>query len=444
MNEIVIAASDIAQVRKYLLSRTVEGCVVLYASELHRADGCLRLLVREVETPGPNDYSMADIDHAELKPAFTARVAKHARLTDQSLIFVHSHPGIDRPRFSTIDDGGEERLSAFLAHRLPGRTNAALVLSEGGICSRLLGTNIEIAVVALGESREVLFDPNDENEFSPEIFDRQIRAFGNAGQSVLRHLRIGIVGLGGTGSLIAQQLTHLGIRSFTLIDPDIIESTNLNRVVGATRDSVSHPKVDIAADYIRTFATGAVINSVQGDVVRSSIASHLKEVDCIFGCTDSHGSRSVLQQIAYQYMIPLFDVGSVIVTADGLVSHISGRAQMLSPGLACFACDDFLDPEQVRRDMMDDFQRKADPYITGIHEPAPAVISLNGTVASLVVTMFLAAVTGIPVNGRHLLYDAKKSIIRKVQNIPVESCYICSRSGSFARGDSWPLFARAD
>ena len=78
------------------------------------------------------------------------------------------------------------------------------------------------------------------------MFDRQVRAFGADGQLKLQRLRVAIVGLGGTGSLIAQQLVHLGVRDFILVDPDVIESTNLNRVANAFQDDIGQPKVKIA------------------------------------------------------------------------------------------------------------------------------------------------------------------------------------------------------
>jgi hypothetical protein len=92
--------------------------------------------------------------------------------------------------------------------------------------------------------------------------------------------------------------------------------------------------------------------------------------------------------------------------------------------------------------MMTAFERQADPYIQGERQPAPAVMSLNSTVTSLAITMMLSVVTGIPVRARHVLYNGIASTLRVVRAQPKTDCYICSRSGSFARGDSWPLFAR--
>jgi molybdopterin/thiamine biosynthesis adenylyltransferase len=444
MIELVLAADDIAAVRAELTGGETESCAIIYANETVRADGKVRLLGREFEFPSATDYTRRGLLEAELSPELVARVTKRARREKSALVFVHSHPGLEAPTFSEIDSQGEKHLANFLAHRVPSLAHAAVVISQGGLCARRLGTDEYIRVVSLGRCYEVLFDKTALSPHSSKVFDRQVRAFGSAGQEALRHLRIAVVGLGGTGSVVTQQLAHLGIRDFILVDPDVLEPTNLNRVANATPDDVGLPKVEIAARYVKTIAIDADVSSIQGDIIRAQTARELLNADIIFGCTDSHGSRAVLQQVSYQYMIPCVDMGVTITVAHGQVSHIYGRVQLLAPGLSCLTCDELLDPNEVRRDMMTSFERQADPYIQGEREPAPAVISLNSTVASLAVTMLLSIVARIPVNARHVLYNALASTLRTVRGEPKENCYVCSRSGYFARGDAWPLLARQD
>jgi len=444
MIELSITATDDAAMRDALLVGDVERCAVLFATQTVRSDGRTRLLVRDFDFPKVGDYLSQQADEAVLRPDYVARVTKRAKREALSLVFVHTHPGSVSPHFSATDDQGEGHLARFLAHRNPQHVHAALVLSRGGLRARQIGTNTEIRVVVLGEFRIVAFDPGQAPYDSPSRFDRQVRAFGADGQREIARLRIGIVGLGGTGSIIAQQLVHLGVREFILIDPDTIDETNLNRVVGTNVADVGAAKVDVAGRYISTFAPEAVIARAKGDIVHATVAKALTDADVIFGCTDSHGSRAVMQQIAYQYLIPCIDMGSTITTEDSAVSGIFGRVQMLTPGFACFTCSGLLNPEEVRRDMMSAFEKKQDPYIQGAREPAPAVISLNGTVASLAITMFLALVTGIPSRARYLVYNAMISTLRAVRATPQANCYICSRSGTLARGDSVALQARQD
>lgn len=444
MIELCIAAGDLKTLRAKLLASPNEQCAVLFASRAVRTDGLARMLVRFFELPSKNDYSSQGVDHAELTPNFVARVTKRSRIENLSLIFVHTHPGTQPPIFSLIDKQGEQMLSAFLAHRTPNMTHAAIVLSKGGMSARILATDEYVRVVSVGNKRIVESEPNDDVYVNSQQFDRQIRAFGTEGQRCLQELRVAIVGLGGTGSILAQQLVHLGIRDFILVDPDIIECTNLNRVVGATPSDVDKPKVDIAKRYINSFNANSQVRDIVGDVVHVSVASNLADADVIFGCTDSHGSRSMLQQISYQYLIPCIDMGSTITTDHGHVTGVFGRVQLLGPGNACLWCSNLLNSEEVRRDMMNKFERKLDPYIEDAHEPTPSVISLNGTVVSLAVTMLLGLVTSAPVDARHIIYNASTASLRSVRSEAQEGCYICSRDGVLARGDSQQISGRQD
>jgi molybdopterin/thiamine biosynthesis adenylyltransferase len=444
MIEFTIDATDLEAVKTALLHSDVERCAVLFASQVTRPDGLTRLLVRDYELAAADDYATQGTQNAELRPALVARVTKRARREKLSLVFVHSHPGFEAPHFSLIDDMGESRLAGFLGHRHPDNIHAALVMSAGGVRARQLGTINEIRVMSLGERRVIHFDPERATEFRNELFDRQVRAFGASGQHALERLRVAIVGLGGTGSMAAQQLVHLGIRKFILVDPDVIEATNLNRVVGAMPPDLGNSKVEVAARYIRSFAPDVEVTNVVGDIIKARIAQVLFDADVIFGCTDSHGSRAVLQQVSYQYLIPYIDIGTTITTNNGRVTGIFGRVQLLAPGNACLSCSDVLSPEEVRRDMMSAFERKSDPYIQGAREPAPAVVSLNGTVVSLAVTMLLGFVTEIPTRARYVIYNAMTSTLRSVRSGAKANCYICSRKGTFARGNGQRLFARQD
>ena len=444
MIELRIASKDLKALRDSLLGYGQERCAVLLAARGCCSDGRELMLVRESVVPTDDDYTRSGFDHAQLRPEFVARVAKRARLQKLSLVFVHTHPGDSSPHFSPVDDRGEEELDAFLIRRGQTYSHAAIVLSLGGMSARLLGRNKPLRVVSIGDRRVVEYDPEDEKPNKFDMYDRQVRAFGTDGQHILNSLCVAVVGLGGTGSIAVQQLVHLGVRNFILIDPDNLELTNLNRVVGSNINDLGHSKCQVASQYVKHFSPGAIVQEIKGDIVHSSIARHLVDSDVIFCCTDSHGSRAVTQQVAYQYLIPCIDVGSSITTNAGEVTGIFGRVQLLGPDQPCLWCSELLSPEEVRRDMMNEFERKADPYIQGTNVPAPSVVSINGTVVSLAVTMLLGFVTSIPVKSRYLIYNAGVPSLRSVRTVAKDDCYICSRSGAFGHGDAQEFFARKD
>lgn len=439
MSRLVLTATLLNELRCTLLAGPHEACAVLVGKSVFLNGRLVRVVVRDVVWPADDDYVARSEVAAQLKPEFIAVLAQRVRRSGESLVFVHTHP-FPLNRFSDIDDEGERRLAAFLKNRQPGGTHAAMLLTPEVTISRILGTNDSLTVIGVGASLE--WGASVTSAAGDPAYDRQVRAFGAAGQARLSRLRVAIVGLGGTGSVVLEQLSHLGVGSLLLMDPDIVESTNLNRLVGAGPDDVGRLKVDVGADHARRINPGITTEAKAESVLLVSSALQLVDVDFIFSCTDTHGSRAVLNQIAYQFLIPVINMGTVIQANAGRVVHIGGRTEMLAPGLGCLVCGNLLDPERVRVDFLSDFERTNDPYIVGAHEPAPAVISLNSTMSSQAVTMFLSAVTGIPGNARMLTYNAITGATRPAMINPHPSCYICSPKGGLARADEWPLQAR--
>jgi molybdopterin/thiamine biosynthesis adenylyltransferase len=288
-----------------------------------------------------------------------------------------------------------------------------------------------------------IHDPNGKSLPSTSIqFDRSVRAFGAEGQAMLASLSVGVIGVGGIGSIVAEQLAHLGVRKLLLLDSDSLEETNLNRVVGASRRDIGRPKVEVTADMIQRINSEAETSARVADVMLNSDARQLLSCDFLFCCTDSHGSRAVINQLAYQYLIPTIDIGVRVQAQLGKIRSMTGRIQMLSPGLPCLVCHNLLDPEEVRRDLLSEEARAHDPYIVGAVEPQPAVISLNGTVASLGITMMLSAVVGLPVPARHQLVLFNRGVVRVAASEPLPQCVVCSLKGALARGDTWPMPGR--
>ena len=445
MIELALQSPQLQQIRDSVFRDGVEGCAVLFTRAIVRDGVVRRLLAADLVVPGSESYQKRSRIEAELAPEFVAGVTKRARNERLGLVFVHSHPGESAPEFSPTDDSGERHLRDLLDRRAPNATHLALVVSEGGAVCRVLGTNDPVRVFSIGSTRVVVADAGrtDSSGLSEE-YDRQVRALGAEGHERLEQLTVAIVGLGGTGSIVAQQLAHLGVRNFLLVDPDTLDRSNLNRVANALPRDVGRFKTELASDYILAVNPQAQVRILNGDVIRAQVAKQLAEFDFLFCCTDSHGSRAVIQQVAYQYLVPCIDMGTTIVALDGVLTHVHGRVQMLAPGLPCLTCSEFLDASEVRRDMMSAFERKADPYIVGERVPAPAVMSLNGTVSSLSVTMLLSAVAGLRSNSRHLLYNAIAPSLRNIAPRARPDCFICSSAGALARGDDAPLMARLD
>jgi molybdopterin/thiamine biosynthesis adenylyltransferase/proteasome lid subunit RPN8/RPN11 len=441
MSRLVFTKEMLSRLRSDLLESKEESCAILFGRSVEIDGKLTRIVVRESKEPSSSAYTIRTTIRAQLKPEFVAEAAQRARKNNESLIFVHTHP-FSMNQFSEIDDDGERQLMEFLQRRIPNAAHAAMLITPEVTIARELGKGRELDVVSVGP--EVSWSRNSATEIDRSRYDRQIRAFGASGQNVLKSLRVGIVGLGGTGSVVLQELAHLGVADFLLLDPDVVEESNLNRLVGAVPSDVGSSKVEVAKRFAQRINPKSQIETRQESVLKVRSVRTLADTDFVFCCTDSHGSRAVLNQFAYQYLIPMIDMGVVIAVDKSTVTHVAGRTQMLAPGLACMVCANLLDPEEIRRDLLTDFERQADPYILGNTEPAPAVISLNTTIASMAVTMFLNACTGIPGSARFVNYNAMTGVSRAAMCSQHPSCIVCSSYGAIARSEEWPLPARMD
>lgn len=398
-----------------------------------------RYLVADIEFAQGSDQLSATPTEFTFAPQFLTQVTRSARERGLHLALVHSHAA-GYNDFSTVDNTTEAGLSDFMHERLKGATAFSVLVCGQEVRARQFGTHRLISVVSVGARVVHYLPPGDVGDAPQPRFDRQVRAFGVDGQRILQQLNVAVVGLGGTGSVLTQQLAHLGVGSFVLIDPDDLDTTNLNRVVGAVAADVSKAKVDVAASFVARINPSALVQCARDNVVSRPCAELLRSVDCIFICTDSHVSRAFLSEFSHQYLVPAFDVGVAINAKDGKVDAITGRTQMIAPGLACLLCAHALDPRLIREELMTPEQRVADPYFNsqeGVHQPA--VISLNSTMVSLTVTMFLFAFLGIPGRARWQSFDGIAGTVRVLASKPDPECSVCGVDGVTALAGSRPL-----
>ncbi len=358
MSRLVLSSELLSRLRAGLLHDNKERCAILFGRSVEISGRLARIVVRHSIEPPTNAYTHRTTIRAQLRPEYVAEVTQKARLSGESLVFAHSHP-FPLNCFSETDNAGEAELAKFLLQRIPSARHGSMLLTPEISIARELGQSLPLRVLGVGSEMSYGEAPATNDRHA--IYDRHSRAFGRAGHKILASVKIGIVGLGGTGSVVLQQISNLGVRDFLLCDPDTIEESNLNRVVSANALDIGRPKVEVAAAFARRINPNIHVEALSESVLKSSVARSLADVDLIFCCTDSHGSRAVLNQFAYQYLVPVIDMGVVIAMEGEKISNIAGRTQLLAPGLACMVCSNLLDPEQIRRDLLTDFERQVDP-----------------------------------------------------------------------------------
>lgn len=271
-----------------------------------------------------------------------------------------------------------------------------------------------------------------------QIYDRQIRAFGEAGQQLLASTKVAVVGVGGTGSPTAEQLVRLGVRDLVLLDPDTLESSNITRVFGAFHKTQMGSKVAAVASHLSEINPEARIRPLPLNVVLDRGCRALLDRDVIFLCTDDHWGRAVVNQVAYQYLIPTLNLGVNLAALRASGFEGVGIVDVLRPDLSCLWCRQFLRSDRVAAESMPAAERATrarEGYVQGVDTPTPSVVSITTTVSGLAVTQFLNLVTAFS-DGmdsvERLNYDVARSTVSRGRTTPQETC-ICKQVR--ARGD---------
>lgn len=260
-------------------------------------------------------------------------------------------------------------------------------------------------------------------------YARQVLAFGAEGQERLQHEHAAIIGLGGLGSHVAQQLAYLGVRQFTIIDDDRVEESNLNRLIGATSSDVSRTKVGVVGDVLRRIDGSIRVRGIEAELRTRVALKSLGETTAVFGCLDNDGARLVLTEYCCAFRKLYIDSATEITPAStNQELDFGGRVVVSIPGEFCLDCANELDMEAAKQDLETyevRRQRVAHGYGIGTDAPAPAVVSLNGVIASLAVTEFMVAVTGVRAPQRKLTYKGMRGVVHVTADTRRPDCMNC-------------------
>lgn len=199
----------------------------------------------------------------------------------------------------------------------------------------------------------------------------------------LRRSTVSVVGAGGGGSHLVQQMAHVGVSALPVIDADTIEESNVNRVVCSDYGSVGKHKVLVLAERLRGLGTTVVpvIAKVESPLGRAWI----ERSDVVLGAVDGVRTRYNIESICRAALVPYIDIGLKIDLAeDGSVAGIGGQVFLSEPGRACMQCVGIVTEEGMRRDR--------EEYAVG--DPDQQVISLNGVLASQAADTAISLLTG--------------------------------------------------
>ncbi|WP_028696764.1 tRNA cyclic N6-threonylcarbamoyladenosine(37) synthase TcdA [Pseudomonas cremoricolorata] len=121
------------------------------------------------------------------------------------------------------------------------------------------------------------------------------RLYGDDGLQRLREAHVGVVGIGGVGSWVAEALARSGVGEISLFDLDDVCLSNTNRQAHALQGQIGRAKVDSTAERLRAINPDCRVHAVADFVTRESMAEHITEhMDCVIDCIDSVMAKAAL------------------------------------------------------------------------------------------------------------------------------------------------------
>lgn len=431
-----------------------------------------RLLVRDVfPAEDGKDFVAGQRGYKQFTPLFVADRAGYCRANDLAYVSVHNHGGPrDSVGFSSDDLSSHERGYPALV-QMTGKPVTALVFARDAVAGDIFTGperyELSSATILGSNLRTLRPEPAPLSAGASEAYNRQALMFGDRGQEILGDLKVAVIGVGGGGSLVNQMLARLGVGHILAIDPDMVEESNLSRVVGATRRDAlgifpgielpwfrrlakrtARSKVTIAERVARAANPEMRFEAMLGDVADPNVARRLLDCDFVFLATDTMQSRLLFNQVVHQYLIPGVQIGAKVpVDEGGVVGEVRVVVRPVMPDAGCLLCAGAISPTQLNREALSLEDRERQRYVDDplVHEPS--IITLNALGASQAVNDFLFVFTGLHeprtrLRGR--FQWARERRWEEIQDKPQEECRHCGHGSksAYARGDGRRLPTR--
>ena len=431
----------------------VETAGVLLAVQSRTDKGTSRLLARSLHWVPDRAYERRTAHEMLIASTGYTEALALAEQDGSVPLWVHTHPG-GLPVRSTKDEHVDRLIADVFRLRSGSNCYGTVIVSPASDGLVLTGTLQEAGCAAKEIDR--FWMVGDRWRLRPAfgrmsqsldgaVFNRNIRAFGEPVQRMIGMLRIGIVGCGGTGSAVAEQLVRLGARALLLVDADRLSGSNVTRVYGSTPADIGRPKADVLAGHLQRVAPDLHCETVDGRCTSQRVAKSLAGADLLFGCTDDNAGRLVLSRLCYWFLLPVIDMG-VLLTSDlgGTLDGIHGRVTILTPGSACLVCRGRVDfaraaaetrrPEEHRR-------LEAEGYAPALHGVEPAVVAFTTMTAAIAVSELLERLVGYGGSPRpsEVLLRGHDREISTNTAMPTPGHYCHPTAGKHGRGDTEPF-----
>jgi adenylyltransferase/sulfurtransferase len=152
---------------------------------------------------------------------------------------------------------------------------------------------------------------------------------GAAGQAKLGAAKVLVIGCGGLGVPVATYLAGAGIGSLTLVDPDILEATNLHRQIAYAAADCGQAKVLLLAARLRALNPSIGLHTHAEAADAALLDALVPRHDVVVDCTDRLSVKFAVNDAAVRHGVP-----AVLAS----VHQYEGQVQVVRPGSSCLRC----------------------------------------------------------------------------------------------------------
>lgn len=357
----------------------------------------------------PRDGERNVHHNVSFESEYLLRAADEASSAGGGVALLHSHPGGTGWQGLSEDDFNAEGGNGGLARSLTGLPMLGLTMAGSGELSARFWAKVAPrtyepawceSVRVVGGRLFMSYNPTQRPSLptGPALV-RTVSAWGPSVQANLARVRVGVVGVGTVGAIVAEGLARMGVQRLVVMDFDSVEEVNQDRLLHTTRGDadLGVSKAHLIAEALTQSATATSPEIVASEFSVCEEEGFRQALDCdvLFSCVDRPWARATLNLIAYSHLVPVVDGGVMVQVGPRGMRGAEWRAHIAAPSRRCLECLGQYDSGlvQAERDgMLDDSS-----YLSALPNDHPIkrnenVFAFGAAAASAQLMQFLSMV----------------------------------------------------
>ncbi len=141
--------------------------------------------------------------------------------------------------------------------------------------------------------------------YLPARYQRNRQVISSAQQLQLFRSRVAVVGCGGLGGYVIEELARLGVGQIVAIDPDVFEEHNLNRQLLSSLQGLGQSKVEAAAERVAAINPAVSLLPIRAAFSKANGQDLFAGADVVVDAVDNIPTRLELERVCREAQIPL-------------------------------------------------------------------------------------------------------------------------------------------